>query len=218
MPIMPPTLPVRGPHLKLALLLAAAGLLATLALWPHLLVLMPEKLSALPVSLPVAIATQTVKAGVLCWLLSWLGLFLGARHGLGAPWLRAWIYRRERDPAWPSHWWMAAALGAAAASLVAALSLVGRHCQRIMQAPLGLGLAWRAGIILRRHRRGSGVPLAAGQPLCVAVGALQAQRHSAMDVHPRHRAGTFCSARAISSRRSPSGWPTRRCWSARSCC
>ena len=46
-----------------------------------------------------ALAAQALQAGVLCWLLGWLGLFLGARHGLDAPWLRAWVYRRPRDPA-----------------------------------------------------------------------------------------------------------------------
>jgi hypothetical protein len=45
---VPPALPVKGPHLKLAMLLGVAGLLSTLALWPYLLVLMPQKLAALP--------------------------------------------------------------------------------------------------------------------------------------------------------------------------
>lgn len=137
--------PVRGPHLKLALLLGAAGLLATLALWPYLLVLMPEKLSRLPLPLPAVIATQTLQAGVLCWLLGWLGLFLGATHGLDAPWLRAWIYRREPDPARRSRWWLAAGLGAASAVLVAALSTLGPTLTSDHVAT-ATGWAWRGAL------------------------------------------------------------------------
>ena len=114
----PPASPVRGPHLKLALVLGAAGMLATLLLWPYLLVLMPAKLAALPIPLPAAIAAQTLQAGVFCWLLAWLGLFLGARHGLDAPWLRAWIYRRTPDPATPARWWTAAGVGVSGSLLV----------------------------------------------------------------------------------------------------
>lgn len=140
-----PALPVRGPHLKLALLLGAAGLLATLALWPYLLVLMPDKLAALPLPLPVLIAVQTIQAGVLCWLAAWLGLFLGARHGLDAPWLRAWVYRRTPDTMPRPHWWMAAGLGAAAALLVAALSLAGPPLS--VEHPISTGgWAWRGAL------------------------------------------------------------------------
>lgn len=138
----PPVLPVHGPHLKLALLLGAAGMLATLALWPYLLVLMPETFAKLPVPLYVVVVAQTLQAGVLCWLLGWLGLFLGAPHGLDAPWLRAWIYRRERDPARRSHWWMAAALGTASAMLVTVLSTLGPALSAD-HAATATGWAWR---------------------------------------------------------------------------
>jgi hypothetical protein len=125
MPATPPALPTRSPNLKLALLLGVAGMLATLALLPYLLALMPQKFAALPLPLPVMLAAQVVQAGVLCWLLAWLGLYLGAPYGLDAPWLRAWIYRRPRDPSRHACWWLAILLGVLAALLVTGLSLLG---------------------------------------------------------------------------------------------
>ncbi len=102
-------LPAHHTNLKLALLLGVAAMLATLGPMPYLLVLMPQKFAHLPVPLTVLIAGQTVQAGALCWLLGWLGLYLGAPYGLDAPWLRAWIERRP----FPSHsrWGLAILLG-----------------------------------------------------------------------------------------------------------
>ncbi|KZC37968.1 MULTISPECIES: CPBP family glutamic-type intramembrane protease [Rhodanobacter] len=122
---MPAHPPVSGPHLKLAALLGLAGALATLALMPYAMVLMPQQFAAAPLPLPVIVLQAVVETGVLCWLLGWLGLRLGAPYGLDAPWLRAWVYRRPRDPAWHSRWWLAGLLGVAAALLVAGLSLLG---------------------------------------------------------------------------------------------
>ncbi len=121
----PHELSTRKPNLKLALLFGIAGVLATLALWPYLLALMPQKLAALPLPLPVVMAAQTAQAGMLCWLLAWLGLYLGAPYGLDAPWLRAWIYRRPRDPSQGARWWLAILLGVLAALLVTGLFLFG---------------------------------------------------------------------------------------------
>jgi hypothetical protein len=135
--------PARGPNLKLALLLGMAGLLATLALLPYLFVLMPQKFAALPVPLPVVAGAQIAQAGVLCWLLAWIGLYLGAPYGLDAPWLRAWAYRRPHDPSSRhARWWLAVLLGVLAALLVTGLSSlgpkeVGEH------ATTGAGWAWR---------------------------------------------------------------------------
>ncbi|OOG61267.1 abortive infection protein [Rhodanobacter sp. B04] len=109
---------IRGPHLKLALWLGLAAMLATLALSPYLVALMPLKFAASPVPPWLLLPAQALQAGVLCWLLGWLGLFLGARHGLDAPWLRAWIYRQPRDPARRARWWLAAMLGVLAGLLV----------------------------------------------------------------------------------------------------
>lgn len=98
----PPDLQVRRPHLKLALLLGVAGVLATLALSPYLMALMPLKFAALPVPLWVALSAQALQAGVLCFLLGWLGLFLDARHGLDAPRLRAWV---SGNTGWSTRCW-----------------------------------------------------------------------------------------------------------------
>ncbi|MFC5435566.1 CPBP family intramembrane glutamic endopeptidase [Rhodanobacter umsongensis] len=138
----PATLPSRTPHLKLALLFGAAGALATLALLPYLLALMPQKFAAMPLPLPVVAGAQIAQAGLLCWLLAWLGLCLGTPYGLDAPWLRAWIYRRPRDPAGHPHWGLAALLGVLAAVVVAGLSLLGPK-EAVEQAATATGWAWR---------------------------------------------------------------------------
>ena len=51
--------------LKVAGVLAVAGALATAALFPYLLQLMPDKLSNLPVPLSVLVVAQSVQAFVL---------------------------------------------------------------------------------------------------------------------------------------------------------
>lgn len=142
MSTIPAALPMRSPNLKLALLFGIAGMLATLALLPYLLVLMPQKFAALPLPLPVLMAAQTAQAGVLCWLLAWLGLHLGAPYGLDAPWLRAWVDRRPRDPSRSAHWWLAILLGTTAAVLVAGLSLLGPQAA-VAHGTHAAGLAWR---------------------------------------------------------------------------
>lgn len=141
----PAALPVKGPHLKLATLLGVAGLLSTLALWPYLLVLMPQKLAALPLPLPILVAAQTIQAGLMCWLLAWLGLYLGAPHGLDAPWLRSWVYRRPRNPGRPARWGLAMSLGVVAAVLVLGLSLPGPTLPA-EHATTAAGWAWRGAL------------------------------------------------------------------------
>jgi len=107
-----PALPnEKSSNLRLALLLGFASLLATLALFPYLHALMQEKLDALPLPLWLIAGMQAAQNGVLCWLLAWLGLFLGRQHGLGAPWLSAWVSRRPLPASVRSHWWLAVALG-----------------------------------------------------------------------------------------------------------
>jgi len=142
MPASPPALPVKGPHLKLAVLFGVAGTLATLAVMPYLLALLPQKFATLPLPLPVIALAQAVQAGLLCWLLGWLGLHLGAPYGLDAPWLRAWVYRRPRDPARRPRWWLAASLGVLAALLVTGLSLFGPQ-PAAEHAGTAAGQAWR---------------------------------------------------------------------------
>jgi CAAX amino terminal protease family. len=135
-----------GPHLKLALLFGVVGILATLALSPYLVAVMPLRLAAAPVPLWVLLSAQALQAGVLCWALGWLGLFLGARHGLDAPWLRAWVYRQPRDPARPARWWLAALLGVLAALLVVGIELIGSSWHHAPDAVAALGSAWRGAL------------------------------------------------------------------------
>lgn len=139
-----PAPPEHGPHLKLALLLGAVGGLAALALLPYLMTLLPVA----PMRMPLwrLALEQTLASGVLCWLSAWLGLFLGAPHGLDAPWLRAWLYRQP----WPArvrpHWALAASLGVLAGLAVAGLSIVGTHAAPSSQATSAAGWAWRGAL------------------------------------------------------------------------
>ncbi|MFT4197450.1 MAG: hypothetical protein QM601_05985, partial [Pseudoxanthomonas sp.] len=77
------------PDLKSAGVLGVAGGLAVLALFPYLLQTMPQALARLPVSLPALAAAQAVQGAVLLGLAALLGLRMGHRVGLGAPWLRS---------------------------------------------------------------------------------------------------------------------------------
>jgi hypothetical protein len=142
MDITSSAVPARGPNLKLALLLGVAGALSTLALFPYLLAFMPQKLAALPLPLPVVVAAQTAQSGLLCWLLAWLGFYLGTPYGLDAPWLRAWSYRQPRDPSRSARWWLAIVLGLLGGLLVAWLSLLGPK-ESAGHALAATGWAWR---------------------------------------------------------------------------
>jgi hypothetical protein len=99
------------PQLRIALLLGAVSALATLALFPYLLALQPHVFDKLPAAPAVVIAAQSVQNGVLCFLLAWAGLKLGAPLGLGAPWLAAALYADRPRPA-AAGWPVAVALGA----------------------------------------------------------------------------------------------------------
>ncbi|WP_266169452.1 CPBP family glutamic-type intramembrane protease [Dyella subtropica] len=134
---------VRGPHLKLALWLGAASTLAALAVFPYLLTLMPTWFATLPVPLWKLVAAQVVQAGVLCWLLAWLGLYLGGRHGLDAPWLRALVYRQPMPTRRP-HWVLAAVLG-----VLAGTAVIGIKLMQPSPTPLAfdaVGQAWRGAL------------------------------------------------------------------------
>ncbi|KZC19543.1 MULTISPECIES: CPBP family glutamic-type intramembrane protease [Rhodanobacter] len=148
MPVQPPTLPVSGPNLKLAALFGIAGALATLALMPYAMALTPQKFTALPLPLPAIVLAAAAQTGVLCWLLGWLGLYLGAPYGLDAPWLRAWVHRRPRDPARRPRWWLAVLLGGLAGLLVVGLSALGpKHAENIIQAWRGALVSFYGGIV-----------------------------------------------------------------------
>lgn len=139
------SLPPGGPHLKLSLLLGVGSALATLALFPYLVALMPQKFAALSLPLWAVALLQAAQAGVLCWLLGWLGLALGARHGLDAPWLRAWVYHRPR-PTIGARWGQAALLGVLAALLVIGLGLLGPHPGDAGPTTPAATAAWRGAL------------------------------------------------------------------------
>jgi hypothetical protein len=110
--------------------------------------LTPQKFAALPLPLPVIVLKAAVETGMLCWLLGWLGLYLGAPYGLDAPWLRAWVYRRPRDPARRPHWWLAVTLGVLAALLVVGLSAFGpKHAEDTVQVWRGALASFYGGIV-----------------------------------------------------------------------
>jgi membrane protease YdiL (CAAX protease family) len=137
--------PARTPNLKLALWLGAAGVLATLLLFPYLLALMPLKFALLRQPWWLVMLLQSAQAGVLCLLLGWLGLALGARHGLDAPWLRAWVYRQPRDPSAQPRWRLAIVLGLSSAVLVTAISLLFPHAGAATPAR-SIDWAWRGAL------------------------------------------------------------------------
>jgi hypothetical protein len=141
------SLPLRGPHLRLSLFLGGASALATLALFPYLVALMPQRFAMLPLPLSAAALLQAAQVGVLCWLLGWLGLALGARHGLDAPRLRAWVYHRPLGLATPpARWWQAASLGILAALVVIGLGMLAPHMKGIAPPTPATGWAWRGAL------------------------------------------------------------------------
>ena len=111
-------IPAMREDLRLAAVLGAACALATLALFPYLQLVMPEALAKLPIPLPAVIALQCGQALLLLGLLAFCGLRMGHRVGLGAPWLRALLFRRPRAA---QPWWQAALCGALVACVIAAM-------------------------------------------------------------------------------------------------
>lgn len=90
----------------MAVVLAAIGALATVAVIPYLLQLDPSRMvRGAQVPLPALIAIQAMTMFIICALLAWAGLRMGHRIGLGSPLLQRWINRhgdarlRERAPA-----------------------------------------------------------------------------------------------------------------------
>ncbi|MGO4701217.1 CPBP family intramembrane glutamic endopeptidase [Dyella sp. 2RAB6] len=138
MPALPAT---RAPRLKLALVLGIAAAIATLALFPYLIVLMP-RLTRLPMPVPLLAILQSLQSGALCGGLAWFGLWLGERYGLSAPWLRAWIYR-EAPPQARGRWLWAILLGVVSAVIVLALDW---HGQLHAPASKLLDQAWRGAL------------------------------------------------------------------------
>jgi hypothetical protein len=113
---MNPT-PSMREDLRLALVLGAACALATAALFPYLLLIMPQALAKVPLPLPVIVLLQSLQSFVLLTLLSFCGLRMGHRVSLGAPWLRALLSGGARS-AQP---WLPAAI----CGVLAGLAIVG---------------------------------------------------------------------------------------------
>lgn len=80
--------------LRLALLWAVLGALATAAVLPYTLALYPARAAQLP-PLGILVLASVAQSFVLLLGLSWLGLRLGRPLGLDSPLVRAWL---ERQP------------------------------------------------------------------------------------------------------------------------
>jgi hypothetical protein len=108
------------PQLRIAIVLGIAATIATMLLFPYVLALEPGAmaLASAAMHMPAwaVVGVQSLRNGVVCFLLAWAGLKLGASLGLGAPWLGAALYGRARPVS--SAWSQAALLGIAAALLV----------------------------------------------------------------------------------------------------
>jgi len=113
--------PTLREDLKLAAIWGTLAALATAALFPYLLEVMPDLLAKVHVALPLLILAQSLQAGVLLTLLSLIGLRLGHRVGLDSPWLRALLTRRP-SPRFP--WSLSILAGLAAGLAIIGLSLL----------------------------------------------------------------------------------------------
>ena len=140
----PPALPQRRAHLRLALYLGIAAAVASLLLQPYIMATMPQAYARLPLPVWQILGIQVLQAAVMCFLLGWAGLTLGARHGLGAPWLQAWIERRHA--ALRGHWLLAIGLGLVSALIVVALMHVGPDLTPHQANDTGPGMAWRGAL------------------------------------------------------------------------
>lgn len=78
----------RKADLKIAAVLGAASALATIALFPYLLEMMPERFVRVRIPLYWLLAAQSAQVLVVMGLLAWLGLRMGRQVGLGVPLLQ----------------------------------------------------------------------------------------------------------------------------------
>ena len=131
-------------QLRIAIALGIAAAIATALLFPYVLALEPGALAlaSATMRLPAwgVVVAQSLGNGVVCFLLAWAGLKLGAPLGLGAPWLGARFYGRAKPVS--SAWSRAALLGAAAALVVlGAIALFGAPIEDSSPKPASLGFA-----------------------------------------------------------------------------
>lgn len=111
-----------GPDCALASGLAVAGALATAALLPYLLEVMPGLREKVQLPMAALLAAQSAQAMVVVGVLALLGLRMAPRAGLGLPWLRA-LATRQPLPAFPWRLAVGAGLGAGVAVIAASLLL-----------------------------------------------------------------------------------------------
>lgn len=78
-------------NIKVALVWAILGTIATAAVFPYVLALLPTAFLKVPVPLSVVIGAQLVQATVLVFVLSWVGLICGTSVGLDSPVVRSWL-------------------------------------------------------------------------------------------------------------------------------
>ena len=122
--------------LKIAAVWGGLAGLSAMALIPYAAQLMPEVFAKVPVPLWVLAVAQGAQAAVILALLSWLGLRMGHRVGLGSPAMHAWLVRRQR-PDWARlRPVQAVLLGmAAGAAIVALVPLVDRAMPPMLHPP-----------------------------------------------------------------------------------
>jgi hypothetical protein len=141
---LPPALPQRRAHLRLALYLGIAAIVANLLLQPYQMALMPHAYARVALPLWQVMTLQALQSGVMCFLLGWAGLILGARHGLGAPWLQAWI--EHRRPSTQGRWLLAIGLGVIGALIVVALMHASTGLATHHAGSAVTGMAWRGAL------------------------------------------------------------------------
>ncbi len=76
---------------RLFLILLAAGIFGNIAILPYAVSLGLMRTAELPVRLPVAILLQVVQAALFFSIAVFVGLFLGKKVGLGAPFINDWL-------------------------------------------------------------------------------------------------------------------------------
>lgn len=127
-----PAVPWRR-DLRIALVLAVAAALATAALVPYLMQLMPQRFVQLPVPLWTLVLAQSLQAFVVIALMAFAGLRMGHRVGLGSPLLATWLAGGTRPPAGMLRPWHSLALGVLTALAVIVLS---RLIDPLLPAPI----------------------------------------------------------------------------------
>ena len=108
-------------NIKVALVWAVAGGLATAAVMPYAFALFPIDSMKVQVPLAIIAAVQVAQSAVLLFLLSWVGLICATRLGLDSPVIRSWLNGQVPDRL-PRRAAIAALLGCAVGFLIIAMS------------------------------------------------------------------------------------------------